>query len=224
MVGHGFNIRSLNLDKPSVSSGSSLSSDAKVNPFSISPEALAKLIRDRDLDQLQTYGGIEGIGGIGGIATGLLTDCDFGLDSSSENSLCPHDVRRSILGTNQLPAKKGKSFLGYAVAAVKDLTTAILLVVQFLSLVLCAFDLQPWRDMVPSTLVLAVVLSVGIYLAYRIDRRYTTFLSKQASFSFQHLNLGSSLTNSFHANRMKTARPGLFALDALLQYRFTRLW
>lgn len=155
------------------------------NPFAIFSEDLVKLIKERDLDQLHIYGAI------GGIANGLLVDCAAGLNSSSDDSLlrgnrprntCTHSLRRTIFGKNRLPEKEGKSIWGHAIDAVKDRTTALLLFVELLMVLARIFDAMPFLDMVPSILILSVVLSVNILLAYRIERKFAAALSKQVGF------------------------------------------
>jgi len=147
------------------------------NPFSISTEGLAKLIKNRDLNQLHTYGGI------GGIAKGLLADCDSGLDSSSDDSLqrrdntchpCTHAIRRAIFGTNQLPEKKAKSIWRYTIDAIKDPVIIFLLVADVSTMGMRIYERVPLFDMIPSILALALVVSVGIFLAWRSERRFAS--------------------------------------------------
>lgn len=169
------------------------------NPFSLSAEDLAKLIEDRDLGQLRSYGGV------GGIANNLLASCDSGLDSSSDGSLqrqngpckpCTYTKRRAIFGTNRLPEKKRKSILGHAIDALKDVTTVILLVVQVITLVVRIFDGMLWFDMVPSIFGLALVLSSNIVISYRIERVFAS-LSVQVRL-FNVLTCLFMSTNHFH--------------------------
>jgi Ca2+-transporting ATPase len=92
--------------------------------FSITAEELAELTEKSDVQQLEEFGGIEGL------AEKLQTDLRNGID---ENDI---EERKTTFGENILPEKPPKSFFKLLFEALKETMLILLMVIAVISIIL----------------------------------------------------------------------------------------
>ncbi|XXG76749.1 hypothetical protein AAC387_Pa08g1039 [Persea americana] len=90
----------------------------------VDPQAVAKIVREKDMDSLQLLGGIQGI------TAALETDAERGIHDNAEDL----DRRKEVFGTNTYKKPPAKSFFYFILEAFKDRIIFILLACAALSL------------------------------------------------------------------------------------------
>lgn len=143
-----------NLSYVAVDIESTTSDNHDVEPFfHANKETITDLVRDKNLDRLVAYGGVQEILKI------LETDPSNGINNNS------HDInkRSDEFGTNTYPKASSRSFLSFLVEAFKDSTIVILLVCAALSLGFGIKQHGPeegWYD--GGSIIVAVVLVLAV--------------------------------------------------------------
>lgn len=99
-------------------------SDVTPGAHGVSVEDLSQLLQDRQVEDLERLGGVEGL------AQKLHTDTEYGLDESEEL----FNKRRETYGANTYPKKKSKGFWSYVWDACQDTTLNILMACAVVSL------------------------------------------------------------------------------------------
>ncbi|XP_059644022.1 putative calcium-transporting ATPase 13, plasma membrane-type [Cornus florida] len=128
-------------------------SDDHVPFLAIDRKALANLVKERDIDGLQQYGGVKEVAAV------LETDQKFGISGSNDDT----KHRIDVFGSNTYKKPPAKSFISFVLEAFKDATIIILLVCAVLSL---GFGIKQhgleegWYD--GGSIIVAVVLVVAV--------------------------------------------------------------
>ncbi|XP_059652739.1 putative calcium-transporting ATPase 13, plasma membrane-type [Cornus florida] len=124
-------------------------------PFlAIDQKAIADLVKERDFDVLQQYGGVKQVAAL------LETDEKFGISGSN---IVDTKHRIDIFGSNTYEKPPTKSFISFVLEAFKDTTIIILLVCAVFSL---GFGIKQhgirggWYD--GGSIIVAVVLVVAV--------------------------------------------------------------
>ncbi|KAG0588518.1 hypothetical protein KC19_2G249200 [Ceratodon purpureus] len=92
--------------------------------YVVSPSTLTQLLQDRQIEDLERLGGVEGL------CEKLNTDREYGLDEAEEQL----QRRRDSYGANTYPKKTTKGFWSFVWDACKDTTLNILMVCAIVSL------------------------------------------------------------------------------------------
>ncbi|KAG0627468.1 hypothetical protein M758_2G203300 [Ceratodon purpureus] len=92
--------------------------------YGVSPSTLTQLLQDRQIEDLERLGGVEGL------CEKLNTDREYGLDETEEQL----QRRRDSYGANTYPKKTTKGFWSFVWDACKDTTLNILMVCAIVSL------------------------------------------------------------------------------------------
>ena len=96
----------------------------KMATRSLEPDTLVKLLQDHRLEDLQKWGGVEGLAEL------LATDLENGLNETEEQL----GSRRNHYGANTYPEKSTKGFWSFVWDACQDVTLIILMVCAIVSL------------------------------------------------------------------------------------------
>ncbi|PON79949.1 P-type ATPase [Parasponia andersonii] len=135
------------------------------NGFEIGPTSLIQLTKEKNLDQLREFGGVDGV------AKALKTDAGHGIHSDGENIA----RRRETFGSNTYQKPPTKSFFHFVWEAFKDLTIIILLGCAALSL---GFGMkvhgakEGWIDGLSIFIAVFLVISVSAISNYRQNRQF----------------------------------------------------
>jgi Ca2+-transporting ATPase len=155
--------------KPSKVSSSpsytALNINLDINHFKIHQSSLSELVKKKDLDQLENFGGIVGI------ASAIGTDIDGGIYGGPEDI----DRRQQAFGSNTYKKPPTKGFFHFVVEAFKDLTIAILLGCAALSL---GFGIKEhglkegWYDGGSIFVAVFLIIAVSAISNYRQNRQF----------------------------------------------------
>ncbi|XP_074379779.1 putative calcium-transporting ATPase 13, plasma membrane-type [Apium graveolens] len=131
----------------------------------VNQSSLTRLVKDKDLEHLETLGGVEGL------VSALRTDVEHGLLADSD------DIKRrqEAFGTNTYPRQPTKSFFTFVVEALKDPTILILLVCAALSLAFGMKEDGPkegWYDGGSIFVAVFLVISVSAISDFRQSRQF----------------------------------------------------
>ncbi|XP_011027295.1 PREDICTED: putative calcium-transporting ATPase 13, plasma membrane-type [Populus euphratica] len=133
--------------------------------FKIHQSSLSELIKKKDLDQLENFGGIVGI------ASAVGTDIHGGIYGGPEDI----DRRQQAFGSNTYMKPPTKGFFHFVVEAFKDLTIAILLGCAALSL---GFGIKEhglkegWYDGGSIFVAVFLIIAVSAISNYRQNRQF----------------------------------------------------
>ncbi|KAL3582497.1 hypothetical protein D5086_016829 [Populus alba] len=133
--------------------------------FNIHQSSLSELVKKKDLDQLENFGGIVGI------ASAIGTDIDGGIYGGPEDI----DRRQQAFGSNTYKKPPTKGFFHFVVDAFKDLTIAILLGCAALSL---GFGIKEhglkegWYDGGSIFVAVFLIIAVSAISNYRQNRQF----------------------------------------------------
>ncbi|XP_061986259.1 putative calcium-transporting ATPase 13, plasma membrane-type [Populus nigra] len=155
--------------KPSKVSSSpsytALNINLDVDHFKIHQSSLSELVKKKDLDQLENFGGIVGI------ASAIGTDIDGGIYGGPVDI----DRRQQAFGSNTYKKPPTKGFFHFVVEAFKDLTIAILLGCAALSL---GFGIKEhglkegWYDGGSIFVAVFLIIAVSAISNYRQNRQF----------------------------------------------------
>jgi P-type Ca2+ transporter type 2C len=155
------------------------------NPFGFAPAVLTEMITSKSLAELQSLGGIKGL------AKGLLTDLSAGLSVDEVWSRLagqdgwttpevhkrrhheehqPFQVRKAVFGTNTLPDRKVRGLLQLMLMALNDKVVILLCVVATISLALGLYQSlalphapgEPRVEWVDGVTIMAAVMIVVV--------------------------------------------------------------
>ncbi|PRQ36148.1 putative calcium-transporting ATPase [Rosa chinensis] len=142
------------------------------NGFKLDQKTLTQLVKDKSLDQLQEFGGVEGV------ASALKTDTALGVCGDADVA-----HRLEAFGSNTYKTEATKRFFHFVWEACQDLTIFILIGCAVLSL---AFGIvehglrEGWSDGGSIFLAVILVISVSAISNYRQHREFDK-LSKVGS-------------------------------------------
>ncbi|KAL0552124.1 hypothetical protein IC582_011221 [Cucumis melo] len=143
--------------------------EASNGDFTVGPEQLAVLVKDRNVEALEQYGGVKGI------ADMLQSNLEKGIVGDDSDLL----NRRNKYGSNTYPQKPGRSFWRFLWEAWQDLTLIILMIAAVASLVLGIKTegiKEGWYD--GGSIAFAVILVIVV----------TAISDYRQSLQFQNLN------------------------------------
>ncbi|CAK9325849.1 unnamed protein product [Citrullus colocynthis] len=143
--------------------------EAPNGEFSVGPEQLAVLVKDRNVEALEQYGGVKGV------ADMLQSNLEKGIIGDDSDLL----KRRNMYGSNTYPQKPGRSFWRFLWEAWQDLTLIILMIAAVASLVLGIKTegiKEGWYD--GGSIAFAVILVIVV----------TAISDYRQSLQFQNLN------------------------------------
>ena len=172
------------------------SPDMERDTFGVAPGRLADMIESRNLPALCA------LGGLGGLAQHLRTDCAAGLSvdgclpCSDEDGACPPDCRshrhrEDAFGTNRLPDRVAFSFLQLVAQALNDKVLILLSSVAVVSLLLGLYQSfgQPhrpgeprieWVDGVTIMVAVTIVVMAGALNDFQKEKQFAR-LNKKVS-------------------------------------------
>ncbi|KAL1806489.1 hypothetical protein ACET3Z_029557 [Daucus carota] len=131
----------------------------------VSQSSLKRLVKDKDLEHLQSLGGVEGL------VSALETDVENGIQADCGDI----SRRQEAFGINTYPRMPAKSFFSFVVEALKDPTILILLVCAALSLGFGMKEDGPkegWYDGGSIFVAVFLVISVSAISNFRQSRQF----------------------------------------------------
>ncbi|XWS13734.1 hypothetical protein CRYUN_Cryun36dG0063500 [Craigia yunnanensis] len=150
---------------PHSSSFVSLTVVRENSPFQIDQTTLIELVKEKKIERLQKYDGIDGVASV------LGTDTEVGISGSTEDIASRHEA----FGSNTYKKPPTKSFLHFVIEAFKDLTIMILLGCAALSLGFGIKEHGPkegWYDGGSIFVAVFLVIAVSAISNYRQNRQF----------------------------------------------------
>ena len=142
-----------------------VNADAGADFSNIDQTSLTTLVKEKNLDQLLEFGGVEGV------ANALRSDVRNGIHGAAKDVA----QRQAAFGSNTYPRPPSKSFFHFVVEAFKDLTILVLLVCATLSL---CFGIKEhglkegWYDGGSILVAVFLVISVSAVSNYRQNKQF----------------------------------------------------
>jgi Ca2+-transporting ATPase len=157
--------------------------------FGVPPTELAKLLQDRELEDLQRLGGIEGL------CAKLQTDGEYGLDETEEQL----QTRRAEYGANTYPKKKTKGFWSFVWDACKDTTLNILMACAVVSLATGIWTegiKQGWYEGTSIGVAVLLVITVTAVSDYKQGLNFQNLNAEKENIQLEVLRAGRRQTVS----------------------------
>ncbi|KAG4914774.1 hypothetical protein AAZX31_19G035000 [Glycine max] len=136
--------------------------------FDIDQTALTDIVKEKDLENLDRFGGVEGV------AKALQTHVEYGIKGGDDDA---EDItrRRQVFGSNTYHKPPSKGFFHFVVEAFKDVTILILMVCAALSL---GFGIKEhgikegWYDGGSIFVAVFIVISLSAVSNFRQNRQF----------------------------------------------------
>ncbi|XP_060671475.1 putative calcium-transporting ATPase 13, plasma membrane-type [Ziziphus jujuba] len=154
-----------NIEIPLSTSYTAITIKSEIGPFEIERASLVQLVKEKNLDQLQQLGGVDGV------VSALKTGAEQGV-SNDDREIAS---RREVFGTNTYRKPPTKGFLHYVWEAFQDLTIIILMVCAALSL---GFGMkvhgakEGWIDGLSILVAIFLVIAVSAISNFRQNRQF----------------------------------------------------
>ncbi|KAK7266669.1 hypothetical protein RIF29_19319 [Crotalaria pallida] len=136
------------------------------HPFTIDQTSLTNIVKEKNLQNLQNFGGVEGL------AAALETNIEHGIKGDNSEDIAR---RREVFGSNTYKKPPSKNFFHFVVEAFKDVTILILLVCAALSL---GFGIKQhgakegWYDGGSIFIAVFIVISMSSISNFRQNRQF----------------------------------------------------
>nr|XP_048333054.1 putative calcium-transporting ATPase 13, plasma membrane-type isoform X2 [Ziziphus jujuba var. spinosa] len=154
-----------NIEIPLSTSYTAITIKSEIGPFEIERTSLVQLVKEKNLDQLQQLGGVDGV------VSALKTGAEQGVSNDDKEIAS----RREVFGTNTYRKPPTKGFLRYVWEAFQDLTIIILMVCAALSL---GFGMkvhgakEGWIDGLSILVAIFLVIAVSAISNFRQNRQF----------------------------------------------------
>ncbi|XP_048332903.2 putative calcium-transporting ATPase 13, plasma membrane-type isoform X2 [Ziziphus jujuba] len=154
-----------NIEIPLSTSYTAITIKSEIGPFEIERASLVQLVKEKNLDQLQQLGGVDGV------VSALKTGVQQGVSNDDKEIAS----RREVFGTNTYRKPPTKGFLHYVWEAFQDLTIIILMVCAALSL---GFGMkvhgakEGWIDGLSILVAIFLVIAVSAISNFRQNRQF----------------------------------------------------
>lgn len=153
---------------------------------SVTADMLMKMVNDRDLDFLKSYGGPSGLA------------ADVGVDPDRGIGTAEQEERKTTFGVNRVPQKPPKSYLSFLWDVFQDLTIYLLVAAAVISIVLWAAisrEEEPngWVEGVAITVTVILVLNLGAWQDWKKQREFNKLNAEVANVMVSVLRDGQPL-------------------------------